>query len=127
MQSNEKVNMQNNEGEGKASGDTEPEKVAGMEKEGTEKSGEEETDNKTAEINEWANIGKERKETPPLLTRWLLTRNYCRYIPRSFPVSLAFTPSIWTSRLHTVHHSLMPLFLTYTGFQIFLPEPSGLH
>ncbi|XP_034697101.1 uncharacterized protein LOC117922966 isoform X3 [Vitis riparia] len=76
--SNEKVNMQNNEGEGKASGDTEPEKVAGMEKEGTEKSGEEETDNKTAEINEWANIGKERKETPPLLTRWLLTRNYCR-------------------------------------------------
>uniref|UniRef100_F6H7I2 Uncharacterized protein n=1 Tax=Vitis vinifera TaxID=29760 RepID=F6H7I2_VITVI len=62
----EKVNMQNNEGEGKASGDIEPEKVAGMEKEGTEKSGEEETDNKTAEINEWANIGKERKETPPL-------------------------------------------------------------
>lgn len=70
--------MQNNEGEGKASGDIEPEKVAGMEKEGTEKSGEEETDNKTAEINEWANIGKERKETPPLLIRWLLTRNYCR-------------------------------------------------
>ncbi|CBI23158.3 unnamed protein product, partial [Vitis vinifera] len=68
----EKVNMQNNEGEGKASGDIEPEKVAGMEKEGTEKSGEEETDNKTAEINEWANIGKERKETPPLVTRRII-------------------------------------------------------
>ncbi|RVW84135.1 hypothetical protein CK203_053562 [Vitis vinifera] len=61
---NEELNIQNNEGEAKASGDTEPEKVAGMGKEEAEEFGKEKTNNKTSGTNEGTNLGEERKEAP---------------------------------------------------------------
>lgn len=64
MQKDEELNTQNNEGEGKASGDTDNENVAGMGKEIAKEPVKEETKDKTTETNEEANLGKEKKETP---------------------------------------------------------------
>lgn len=65
MQDNEELNVLNNEGEeAKTGGDSESEKMAETGKEEAEESCKEKAKNETAETDEGANLGEERKEAP---------------------------------------------------------------